>query len=135
MVRPLLLNRMKTVDTSVSNNNIPVYAGTTGMNLTDSGVSINSIKNIVNIHTDTVDHISNNNIHVTKDQKERWDSIYATTEAHVINSTAHITQADRNYCVTVTTAKNFSAQIDSLLLLIVDADIDIYPTIDVVPLE
>ena len=97
MVRPLLLNRMKTVDTSVSNNNIPVYAGTTGMNLTDSGVSINSIKNIVNIHTDTVDHISNNNIHVTKDQKERWDSIYATTEAHVINSTAHITQADRNY--------------------------------------
>lgn len=94
-MKPILLNRMKTIDSVVQTNNIPLYASADGFTLKDSGVALEELEKVANIYNDTVAHIKNASIHVTQDEKDNWNSIYEIAESHVINNAAHITNTDR----------------------------------------
>ena len=95
-MKPIALNRLKTIDIPVQVNNIPLFASTDGYNIKDSGITIQEVKDAASIYNETYNHIRNENIHVTKEDKTNWNNIYRLAEDHLINNVAHITQTDRD---------------------------------------
>ena len=48
-MKPILLNRMHTIDEVVQTNNVPLFASADGYKLKDSGVSIEELERVAHI--------------------------------------------------------------------------------------
>ena len=79
----------------VEYQHIPMYADSTGTRLTDSDIDAIAVSNLADRHTDILNHVDNTDIHVTTEDKSKWNSTDSALKSHIDNVEIHITAEDR----------------------------------------
>lgn len=96
-MKPTGLIKISTTDEAVVHNNLVSYDGTSGLKIHDSGISKELVSSVLNNYDNIKNHIENDNIHVTTEQKSNWNNVYTDVHAHIINADAHVSTSDREY--------------------------------------
>ena len=74
---------------------IPMYMDTTGTRIADSGITVEAMTVLADNGTIIINHLKNESIHVTLEDKNKWNNYYDTMVAHTLDNTIHITEEDR----------------------------------------
>ena len=98
-MEPMIFRKMvqhNDINTSVVYRNIPIYMDTTGTRLADSGLSIVPVTELADRYSDILTHIDDDDIHVTTEDKQRWDEYIDTFLAHIDDTSVHVTQSEKD---------------------------------------
>ena len=84
---------MKTEE-AVTPKNLAMFKDSYGNTLVDSGIESEIHKRLVHFAYDLIDHYQDNNVHVTQEEKNRWNT-RESIDSHALREDIHITPQER----------------------------------------
>lgn len=97
MAKPFIFQKMVQVKYGESKtaNTVPVFADTSGTLLKGTDIELDTLSSIYDKTDEILTHIDNEDIHVTKDEKDHWDTTTDDMQTHINDNNIHITEQDR----------------------------------------
>ena len=97
MSKPFIFQKMVQVDYGENKevDSVPVFANTLGTKIKSTKIKLDTLTKLYDETDNIVSHISNKDIHVSKEEKDKWSNSTSEIQTHIANSTIHITEDDR----------------------------------------
>lgn len=97
MSKPFIFQKMVQVEYGENKevDSVPVFANTLGTKIKSTNIKLDTLTKLYDETDNIVSHISNEDIHVSKEEKDEWSNSSSEIQTHIADSTIHITEDDR----------------------------------------
>lgn len=95
-MKPKILEDRIFASHNVKADNLVAFNNTTGTDIKDSNISVEDVLKLVRMTNDLLEHMANDDSHVSVEDRERWNKREAITD-HMANDSIHVSATDREY--------------------------------------